>query len=236
MPVQQQSASSDQNAQTSEASVAFPLSSPLPAEDQARADFYALLARLLLAPPDAGLLSALADADPISAQGEFALEDAWLKLTQAAGVLDAADAADAVGDEFGLLFVSTGTPLLNPFASYYLTGHLNDVPLVQLRHDLARLRLARAPGAGETEDHLGALCETMRVLVAGAPGIGRQSLLVQKQFFEAHLKPWYAACLADIADAGGANFYRVVAGVADAFLSIEAQAFAVLDATDLAAA
>jgi len=205
---------------------------PLGGEDQARADFYALLARLLLVPPDGGLLAALAESEPVSAAGEFALEDAWLKLTQAASVVD----AGAASDEFTLLFLSTGNPLLNPFGSFYLTGHLNDVPLVQLRHDLARLRLARAPGAGESEDHLGALCETMRVLIQGVPGIGRQPLLAQKQFFEAHIRPWYAACLADIAHAEGANFYRVVAAVADAFLSIEAQAFSVLDADDLIAA
>jgi TorA maturation chaperone TorD len=205
---------------------------PLPGEDQARADFYALIARLVLAPPTAGLLSALAQAEPVSASGEFALEDAWLKLTQAASVVDAAAAAD----EFSLLFISMGNPLLNPFGSFYRTGHLNDVPLVQLRHDLARMRLTRAPGIGESEDHLGALCETMRVLIQGAPGVARQPLLAQKQFFEAHIRPWYAACLADIAKAECANFYRVVADMADAFLSIEAQAFSVLDADDLAAA
>lgn len=228
MSVQQCDTSTD----LSETQVAGPAAAPVPvtlalgAEDQARADFYALFASMLLAPPGDALLAALAGADAIMADGEFALEDAWLKLTQAAGVVD----ADAVADEFDALFVSTGTPLINPNGSFYLTGHLNDVPLAGLRHDLARLGLARAPGVGEFEDHLGALCETMRVLVAGAPGFARRPLPVQKQFFETHLRPWYAACLADIAGAADANFYRVVAGVIDAFLSIEAQAFAVLDA------
>jgi TorA maturation chaperone TorD len=208
------------------------VSLPLADEDQARADFYALFARLLLAPPDAALLAALGQAEPISAIGEFALEDAWLALTQAASVLD----AGAVADEFSALFEGIGNPLLNPNGSYYITGHLNDVPLANLRQDLARLKLARAPGVGDFEDHLGALCETMRVLVAGAPGFGRRPLAVQKQFFEAHLRPWYASCLADIAAAEPANFYRVVARVVDAFLSIEAQAFAVLDAFDPIAA
>ena len=203
----------------------IPVSLPLHDEDQARADFYALFARLLLAPPDAPLLAALAGAEQIAAQGEFALEDAWLALTQAASVVE----ADAVGEEFAQLFISTGTPLLNPYGSFYQAGHLNDFPLAQLRHDLARLRLARAPGAGEFEDHLGALCETMRVLIQGGPGFAGRPLADQKAFFEAHLRPWYAACLADIAGAEGANFYRVVARVIDAFLSIEAQAFAVLD-------
>lgn len=201
------------------------VSAPLAAEDQARADFYALLARLLLAPPDAALLDALAVAEPVQAQGEFALEDAWLKLTQASSVIDAAMATD----EFAALFEGIGNPLLNPNASFYLTGHLNDAPLAALRQHLARLGLGRGRDVGHFEDHLGALCETMRVLVAGAPGFGRRALLEQKQFFEAQVKPWYARCLADIAAAGPANFYRVVAGVADAFLSIEAQAFAVLE-------
>jgi TorA maturation chaperone TorD len=201
-------------------------------EDQARADFYGLFARLLLAPPDAALLAALAAAEPIAAAGEFALEDAWLKLTQAAAAVDAAAAAD----EFAAMFVSTGTPPLNPYGSFYLTGHLNDAPLAELRHDLARLGLARAAGVGESEDHLGALCETMRVLIQGGPGMRARALAAQKAFFEAHIRPWYAACLADVAMSPDANFYRVVAGVVDAFLSIEAQAFAVLDATDPIAA
>jgi TorA maturation chaperone TorD len=205
---------------------------PLADEDQARADFYALFARLLLAPPDGALLAALATAEPIAAAGEFALEDAWLKLTQAATVVDAA----AASDEFAAMFISTGTPPLNPYGSFYVTGHLNDAPLADLRHDLARLRLARAPGVGEFEDHLGALCETMRVLIQGGPGMPARGLAEQKRFFEAHIRPWYAACLADIAHSPDANFYRVVAGVVDAFLSIEAQAFAVLDTADPIAA
>jgi TorA maturation chaperone TorD len=209
-----------------------PVRAPLSDEDQARADFYGLFAHLLLAPPDAGLLAALAAAEPIAAVGEFALEDAWLKLTQAAAVVDAGAAAD----EFAAMFISTGTPPLNPYGSFYLTGHLNDAPLAGLRHDLARLGLARASGVGETEDHLGALCETMRVLIQGGPGMPARGLAAQKALFEAHIRPWYAACLADIAHSADANFYRVVAGVIDAFLSIEAQAFAVLDALDPIAA
>ena len=227
MSVEQRSASSDLHDGVERA-----VAPPLADEDQARADFYALFARLLLAPPDDALLAALAAADPIGAAGEFTLEDAWLKLTEAATVVDAAAAAD----EFSAMFISTGTPPLNPYGSFYLTGHLNDAPLADLRHDLARLRLARAPGVAEFEDHLGTLCETMRVLIQGGPGIPPRGLAVQKHFFETHVRPWYAACLADIAGSVDANFYRIVAGVVDAFLSIEAQAFAVLDATDPIAA
>jgi TorA maturation chaperone TorD len=78
---------------------------------------------------------------------------------------------------------------------------------------------------GEFEDHLAALCETMRVLITGAPGIARQPLDEQKRLFTAHIQPWYAACLADISAAEPANFYRVAAAFAGAFLAIEALAF-----------
>jgi TorA maturation chaperone TorD len=162
---------------------------PLSDEDQARADFYALIARLMLAPPNAGLLAALAGAEPLHANGlgeeGRQLEDAWLKLTQAASVMD----AGAVADEFAALFISTGNPLINPNGSFYMAGHLNDVPLAELRQDLQRLRIARARGVGEFEDQLGALCETMRVLIAGAPGIARQPLEEQKPISSPGTRP-----------------------------------------------
>ncbi|MET0983121.1 MAG: molecular chaperone TorD family protein [Telluria sp.] len=196
------------------------------AEDQARADLYALAASLLLAAPDATLLSSLASADPILATGgEHALEDAWEKLVLAASVMD----ADAVSEEFDLLFISSGTPALNPYGSLYLSGFMNDTPLAELRADLASFGIGRVRGAFESEDHLGALCETMRVLIAGGPGIRRQPLDVQKTFFEARIGRWYARCLADMAKAEGANFYRLVAAFAGALLAIEAEAFAVED-------
>ncbi|MGI4721109.1 MAG: TorD/DmsD family molecular chaperone [Janthinobacterium lividum] len=197
---------------------------PLLGEDQARADLYALLSRLLLAAPDAGLLGALASADPILAEGgEPALERAWERLTLASGVMD----PELVQEEFDALFIAIGTPPVNPYGSRYLSGFMNDTPLAELRADLARFGVRRIRGVGEFEDHLGALCETMRVLISGAPGIARQPLARQQAFFEAHIAPWYARCVDDIAGAEGANYYRLVAQLAGAFLDIEAQAFAV---------
>jgi TorA maturation chaperone TorD len=201
---------------------------PLAAEDQARADLYALIARLLLAPPDSALLAGLAAADPICAEGDHALEEAWRKLAIAASVTDAA----AVAAEFDALFVGIGTPNLNPYGSLYISGFMNDKPLADLRDHLARLRIGRAGQAFEFEDHLGALCETMRVLVAGGPGLPRQPVGEQKQFFERHIAPWCARCLADMAGAEEASFYRLVAGFALAFFAIEAEAFAFEEAID----
>ena len=201
-------------------------------EDQARADLYALLSRLFLAAPDGALLDALAASDPILSQGgDPALEQAWERLTIASGVMDAV----AVAAEFDALFTGIGTPLLNPYGSRYIAGFINDTPLAVLRADLARLGLARVRGAGEFEDHIGALCETMRVLVGGAPGIRPQPLERQQAFFDTHLAPWYARALADIAGAAGANYYRLVAQLADAFLAIEADAFTVEEHSNEAA-
>jgi TorA maturation chaperone TorD len=202
---------------------------PLTAEDQARADLYALAARLLLAPPDAALLAGLAHADPIEAGGgEHQLADAWEKLGLAASVMD----PDAVAEEFDTLFVSSGTPALNPYGSLYLSGFMHDTPLAELRADLNAFGIGRVRGVAESEDHLGALCETMRVLIAGGTGIRRQPLGRQKAFFEARIAPWYGRCLDDMAKAGGANFYRLVAAFVAALLTIEAEAFAVEDGFD----
>ena len=203
------------------------VSLPLPGEDQARADLYALLSRLLLAAPDGALLDALAHADPIHSEGgDPALEQAWEALSLASSVMD----PGAVSEEFDALFVSVGTPPLNPYGSRYLAGYLNDTPLAELRADLARFGIGRVRGVGEFEDHLGALCETMRVLISGAPGIARQPLARQQAFFEVHIASWYERCLADIAATEGANYYRLVARLAGAFLDIEAQAFVVGEA------
>jgi len=202
---------------------------PLSGEDQARADLYALAARLLLAPPGAALLGQLGTADPILSEGgDPALEQAWEKLVLASSVMD----AEAVQAEFDLLFVSDGTPRLNPYGSLYLSGFMNDSPLAELRGDLARFGIQRMRGVGEFEDHLGALCETMRVLITGGPGIRRQPHLEQQAFFEARIAPWYERCLEDIAQADGANYYRLVAAFVGALLEIEADAFVVEEGFD----
>ncbi|NML62753.1 molecular chaperone TorD family protein [Massilia sp. RP-1-19] len=199
-------------------------------EEQARADMYALLARLLHAAPDATLLSTLARADAIVGQSGHPLDRAWERLVLGASVVDEA----SVAAEFNALFISVGTPKINPYASLYLTGFINEKPLVALRDDLARLGLGRAPGQREMEDHLGALCEAMRLMVVGASDAAAQPLAHQQQFFHTHIAPWYLRCLHDIRSAPEANFYRLVADFAQAFFDLEAQAFALDDACEAA--
>ncbi|NEX59985.1 TorD/DmsD family molecular chaperone [Noviherbaspirillum galbum] len=194
--------------------------------DAARADWYALLSHLFLAPPSPSLLDALAQ----SHDAELPLDSGVLAVamnTLSAAAL-ACDAR-AAREEFDALFVGTGTPLLNPYGSLYLCGFMMDFPLVTLREDLSGLGLARRTGTSESEDHLGLLCETMRVLIIGAPPFPPQPLSLQMAFFERHIAPWTKRCLADIRNAGPANFYRVVADVADLFFDVEAEAFAFED-------
>jgi TorA maturation chaperone TorD len=191
-------------------------------EDAARADLYALAARLLIAPPEQDLLFDIAHSvtlghDPFG--GPFV--QAWEALAAACSAFD----ADAAREEFDELFVGTGRPLLNPYGSFYLAGFMMEKPLAALREDLRALGLARRPRISETEDHLAALCETMRILIAGAGPLSPQPGAVQKAFFERHLAPWYGRCVADIRAAAPANFYRVVADFTCAFLDLEKEAF-----------
>jgi TorA maturation chaperone TorD len=203
------------NTKTGFMSKSLAVSDPLlPPEEQDRADLYALLAALLLGPDDA-LLQALAGM-PRAADHESELARAWDTLIDAAG-----RCAPGVQDEFDALFVATGTPRINPYQCWYVAGWLMDSALAELRDDLRALGLARASGVTELEDHLGALCEAMRVLVQRD-----EALDVQQDFFRKHLAGWSLRCLDDIAAAPGTDFYRAVAGLARAFFALEAQAFA----------
>jgi TorA maturation chaperone TorD len=206
----------------SQATVVAPVPSSLRREDFARANFYALLARLLLSPPDAEFLSRLAHADSLPAeQAQHPLEIAWETLVLSAAIMD----RYAVEEEFDALFVSVSAPRINPNASYYVAGFLNEEPLALLRIDLAKLGFARKAGSRESEDHLGALCEAMRLLIVRSAALEQQ-----RTFFHTHLLPWAGRCLTDIAAAPEANFYRLVAELGKAFIAVEAQAFEMEDA------
>src|SRR5512137_1298356 len=163
-------------------------------EDQARADFYALLARLFAAAPDAALLAAIAAAPRLAsdtpggtsrADGDAkTIADAWDSLRAASAVMD----PEAVGDEFQALFVGVGMSEVSLYASHYL-GPQSGRPLAAVRATLAALGLARRPGSSEFEDHLSVELETMRMLVAGDAGRRPATIAVQRAFCEAHLLP-----------------------------------------------
>ncbi|MDR5892541.1 molecular chaperone TorD family protein [Halomonas mongoliensis] len=154
--------------------------------DALRADIYRLLARLLLAPPDAALLDFLAGLEADDEDPEMAA--IWRALAAASA---ATTPGRAERDHFELL-VGVIQGEVTPYASWYLHGTLMDEPLVALRRDLRRLGLARSEESRDPEDHLGALCEAMALLAErGDPE--------QARFFAAHLAPWANRCLAELA-------------------------------------
>ena len=197
-------------------------------EDQARADFYALLARLYAGAPDAPLLRAIATAAPLADASESAaapgtLPAAWDMLRAASAAMD----ASAAVDEYNVLFVGVGKSELNLHASFWLTGFMMETPLVDVRATLARLGLGRRPQVSLVEDHLSALLETMRILVAGQDERRPALVAEQRDFFAAHLEPWVFSCCSAISNCPVANYYRRVAQFTDMFMALERDSFAI---------
>jgi TorA maturation chaperone TorD len=182
--------------------------------DAARAREYALLAALLSCPPSGALLGEIAelrgDATPLG-RAHAALAEAASKAMTA-----------AVEREYFDMFVGLGRGELLPYASYYLTGFLNERPLSRLREDLASLAIEQAENNFEPEDHAATLCEIMAGLASGRFPASPE---VQRAFFERHVAPWMGRLFADMENAAGAGFYRSVGSLGRLFLEIEAEAF-----------
>jgi TorA maturation chaperone TorD len=186
--------------------------------DLLRARHYDLLAVLLGRAPDQPLLNRLA-----ALQGDGSvLGRLTTNLARAAAQTSAGEAER----EFFNLFIGVGRGELLPFASYYLTGFLNERPLARVRGDLAALKIEREDGASDPEDHIAFLFEAMAGMAAGRFAVGPGE---EQRFFDRHLQPWAGRFLADLEAAKTARFYRAVGGLGRAFVEIETEAFA-LDA------
>lgn len=193
----------------------------LPPEEAARGDFYALLARLLHDAPDAGLLRALAEAEPIPAGGEAALAKAWQDLAHASAAMD----ADAARDEYEALFAGVGKSAVSIYAGFYSGAPAVEHPRVRILDDMNALGLAPRAHITEPEDHFAALFDVMRVLAAGGLGRAPAALAQQRRFFEDHLKPGTAKFFDALGRAKEANYYRKVAALGAAFLALETESF-----------
>jgi TorA maturation chaperone TorD len=185
-------------------------------EERLRAHQYQLLARFLAAPPDAALLELA-----VGFTGDDTdLGRALAELAHRAGRI----APEAASREYHDLFIGIGRGELVPYASYYLTGFLNEKPLAKLRGEMARLGIARAETVKEPEDHVGALCEMMAGLITGAFGAPLE-LAGQRAFFERHLAPWAPAFFQDLEQAKSAWLYAPVGTLGRVFMGIEKTAF-----------
>ena len=189
-------------------------------EEIARAEVYGLLAQLYQALPAPELLANLRVAATEAPVAGAFLEEPFRQLVGAARACSDA----AVADEFEALFGGVGKPEVWAYGSHYLSGFLNDKPLVRLRSDLAALGLGRDESRAETEDHIAYLCEVMRYLIAG-DDVAVANLTQQQRFFAAHLQPWVERLCEAIAAQPRAEFYRAVALFTQAFMNVEAQGF-----------
>ena len=189
-------------------------------EEIARAEVYGLLAQLYQAPPAPELLANLRVAATEAPVAGAFLEEPFRQLVGAARACSDA----AVADEFEALFGGVGKPEVWAYGSHYLSGFLNDKPLVRLRSDLAALGLGRDESRAETEDHIAYLCEVMRYLIAG-DDVAVANLTQQQRFFAAHLQPWVERLCEAIAAQPRAEFYRAVALFTDVFFQLWARGF-----------
>ena len=193
-------------------------------EELARAELYGLLSRLWLAAPDAALLQQFSVAVTQAPHEGGLLEAPWQTLV---GALRGTT-VEAATAEHVALFHGVGKPEVFAYASFYLSGFLNEKPLAALRHDLAALNLTRDSAALETEDHIAYLFEVMRYLIAG-DDVAVCNLEQQRRFYRAHLQPWVGALCDTVVAHPGANTWRAVAVFTREFIAVETQAFDMLE-------
>ena len=192
-------------------------------EETARAEIYGLLSALYYQAPEPALLAQLRVAvTEAPAPGAF-LEATWREVVTCAREMS----DQAIADEHNTLFGGVGKPEIYLFGSHYLSGFLNEKPLVRLRDDLAALGLGRDEAMRETEDHVAYVCEVMRYLIAG-DDVAVANLTAQRTFFAAHLQPWVPALCDTLAAHPRAVFYRSLAAFTGAFMGVEAQGFDLL--------
>jgi TorA maturation chaperone TorD len=193
-------------------------------EELARAELYGVLARLWLAPPDEALLQQFKVAVTQAPEAGGHLEAPWQNLVAALR----ATTQQAAADEFGALFGGVGKPEIFAYASYHLSGFLNERPLALLREHLNKLGLGRDAEQLETEDHIAYLLEVMRYLIAGDDA-AVCNLEQQRRFFRAHLQPWVAQLCDAVEAHPRALAWRAVATMTREFAQVETQGFDLLE-------
>lgn len=188
----------------------------VPEEDRLRADLYNFLGLLLSGPPDETLLSQTA----ALTGDDSPLGQAIASLARVAKV----SKPKGVSSEFNTLFIGLGRGELLPYASYYLTGFLNEKPLASLRSDMARLRITRAQNVYEPEDNIASLMEMMGGMIIGRFGTPA-TLAQQKAFFGKHIGPWATHFFTDLEGANASVLYASAGSVGKQFMEIEREAF-----------
>jgi TorA maturation chaperone TorD len=185
-------------------------------EDRLRADLYDFLAALLARPPDGEMIERC-----------LALSGDESDLGMAIGALQRVTASasqESITKEYNRLFIGLGRGELIPYASYYLTGFLNEKPLAHLREDMAALGIQREVDVHEPEDNIASLCEMMAGLIHGRFG-QTATLSRQREFFYRHIASWAPHFFADLKGAKNSLFYAPVGAIGAIFMDIEKEAF-----------
>ena len=186
------------------------------AEDRLRADFYNFLGLLLAGPPDQFLLGQMA-----GLKGDKTdLGQAIQAMARVAKVTKPA----AAEREFNTLFIGLGRGELLPYASFYLTGFLNEKPLAQLRNDMVARGITRAQNVYEPEDNIASLMEMMASMIVGRFG-NPATLEDQKSFWSKHIGPWAKHFYSDLEAAENSVLYASVGTAGRVFMEIEREAF-----------
>lgn len=193
-------------------------------EETARAEIYGLLATLFHSAPSVELHANLQIAVTEAPVQGALLESPWAALVAAARTMS----CSAISTEYDALFGGLGKPEINLFGSHYLSGFLNEKPLVVLRTDIAALGLGRDETQLVTEDHVAYVLEVMRFLIAG-DDVAVSNLTQQRAFFARHVQSWTPSLCSALAQHPKAVFYSAVALFTEAFISVESQGFDMLE-------
>ncbi|KCV81826.1 molecular chaperone TorD [Actibacterium atlanticum] len=189
---------------------------PVSEEDRLRADLYNFLGVLLSGPPDQILLEQTSGLS--GDQGDLGTAiNALAKIAKLSK-------PKAVESEFNKLFIGLGRGELLPYASYYMTGFLNEKPLALLRQDMAARGMTRAQNVYEPEDNIASLMEMMGALIVGRFGDPAE-LADQRTFFNRHIAPWAGHFFTDLEAAKNSVLFAAVGQVGRVFMEIEAEGF-----------
>lgn len=185
-------------------------------EDLLRADLYDYLGALLSQPPSGELLGKSANLT-----GD---ESSLGQAIQALSRLAKATKTSTAEREFNALFIGMARGELLPYASYYLTGFLNEKPLATLRKDMLGLAIERAANVFEPEDNIASLCEMMAGMIRGRFG-DPTDINRQRDFFNKHIGPWASHFFKDLEGAKNSVFYAPVGTMGRVFMDIEKEGF-----------
>ena len=188
----------------------------VPSEDRLRADLYNYLGLMLSGPPGQILLD--------QTQNLTGDETEIGKAISALSRVAKATSPKKVESEFNALFIGLGRGELLPYASYYLTGFLNEKPLATLRSDMAARGMTRGQNVYEPEDNIASLMEMMGGMIVGRFG-APAALDDQKMFFNKHVAPWAAHFFADLEAAKNSVLYASLGTLGRSFMEIEREAF-----------